>query len=201
LILLSTAYFPNLLYLNQFNTDQVQIEAFEHFQKKSYRNRCKILSANGVLDLTVPIVHKDTNNTMISDIKIDYSLPWQKHHFKALESAYSHAPFYEFIIDDFIFIFENKTVFLFDLNQQILSMLLQYFKIEVPIQLTDTYLHRPDGLDLRALTLFKSESMTTEEPTKAYYQVFNQKFGFVPGLSSIDLLFNEGPDAYKFLNR
>jgi len=200
LILLSTAYFPNLQYLRQFISDQVQIEAFEHFQKKSYRNRCKILSANGVLELTVPIVHKDANHTIISDIKIDYSLAWQKQHYKALESAYSHTPFYEYIIDDFRFIFENKTVYLFDLNQEILSVLLQYFKIEAPIQLTDTYLHRPDGLDLRALTQLKSESMTAEEPTKAYYQVFNQKFGFVSGLSSIDLLFNEGPDAYKFLN-
>ena len=34
---------------------------------------------------------------------------------------------------------------------------------------------------------------------RPYYQVFSDKFGFIPGLSVLDLLFNEGPDAVSYL--
>ncbi len=34
---------------------------------------------------------------------------------------------------------------------------------------------------------------------KPYYQVFAQKYGFIPNLSIMDLLFNEGPDSILYL--
>ena len=101
-LLLSTAYFPPIAYfcaIKQYGS--VYIEQYENFGKQSYRNRCEIMTANGVIPLTVPVA-KANSKTCIKDLKIVYQTNWQKLHYKGIESAYKNSPYYEYYIDDLI---------------------------------------------------------------------------------------------------
>jgi len=185
-----------------FLNEDVQIEAYENFQKQSYRNRCEILSANGELSLSVPLIKGKNLKTPIRDIEIDYTIDWQKQHFKTLESAYQSSPFYEYIIDDFFFVFEKKEKFLFDLNLLIFDQLRTYLQIESELVLSSDYIQDSKS-DYRnsihpKVKMQKKDSLFT---SKEYYQTFNDKFKFVPNLSILDLLFNEGTQAVSILKQ
>ena len=128
-LLLTTAYFPPISYFSAITqATQVTIEQYENFGKQSYRNRCNIMAANGVLALTVPVV-KANSKTLTKDLKITYATPWQKLHFKGIESAYKNSPYYEYYIDDIEPFFRKREAFLLDLNQGILNALLKMLGI------------------------------------------------------------------------
>lgn len=187
----TTAYFPPISYMQKWSkTLNVIIESQEHFQKKSYRNRCEIVGANGIQTLSVPIEKKE--KAIIKDTKIAYHEDWQKNHFKAIESAYRSGPYYEYIIDDFIPIFTKKHAFLFDLNLEIISIINQYLKIDCQINQTKEF-----SLDIYSNDYRQSyNTQNKTEITKVKYkQIFEEKLGFFPDVSVLDLIFNTGPDA------
>ena len=101
IVLLSTSYLPNINYLSQvLNHDIVFLEKHEHFVKQTYRNRCEILTSNGKLSLSIPLV-KQADKELISDKKISYTEDWQKQHWRAITSAYKNSPYFEFFEDEF----------------------------------------------------------------------------------------------------
>ena len=201
LIHLSTAYFPNIQYLSKFFCNEsVCIEAFENFQKQSFRNRCELQSANGVIKIFAPVIGGKDQKTLIRDVKIDYTSDWQKQHFKSIESAYNSSPFYEYIIEDFMFVFEKKERFLFDLNIKILEQVKEYLQINSKIKLTPTFQLSVEQ-DFRNSIHPKAKMQKTDSMfcAKKYYQTFNDRFEFFPNLSILDLLFNEGPRASSII--
>ncbi len=194
-MILPTAYFPNIFYLTQvLNSDVVEIDVHENFVKKTYRNRCEILTSNGKLGLTVPILKSREAKQRIQDVRIDYSTDWQKQHFKSIESAYQSSPFYEYIIDDFKFVFEQKTEFLIDLNRAIQEELNAYINFETHFLTTKKY-HTPNTSEYLRRSFKPNNPYFTDFPYQEYYQTFGNKFDFVPNLSVLDLLFNCGPRA------
>lgn len=189
-VLLSTAYLPNITYLSQvLNHDIVIIEKCEHFVKQTYRNRCEILTSNGKLSLSIPLV-KQADKELISDKKISYAEDWQKQHWRAITSAYKNSPYFEFFEDEFKPFYENKYELLFDYNTQLLQTILHILRVKKQIEFTSKFDVCPiDCLDLRALSdLNNSENLKP----KPYYQVFADKQGFTPNLSCLDALFNVG---------
>lgn len=189
--------------MSKFFCDKtVVIEAYENFQKQSYRNRCEILSANGKLSLFVPIIKGKDQRTPIQDIKVDYVTDWQKQHFKSIESAYNSSPFYEYIIDDFLFVFEKKEKYLFDLNLKILEQLFAYLETEKEPKLSSDYISKTE-LDFRNAIHPKAKMQKPDNAfvSKTYYQTFNDRFEFTPNLSILDLLFNEGPQISSILKQ
>ncbi len=198
-LLLSTAYFPPISYFSKIaNYNNVLIETQDNYIKQTYRNRCNIMSANGKLTLSIPVIKSGNLKTPTKDIIIDYDTNWQKNHFRSIMSAYKSSPFYEFYIDDFLHIFENKTKYLLDLNNNILSILVDNLEIESNISFTKEYLKDiPLSSDYRNNIIPKKE--TPEFKQKEYWQVFIDKFPFEKDLSIIDLLFNKGPEASLFL--
>ena len=137
---LTTAYFPPVEYFFAIaNSGQVLIEQHEAYQKQSWRNRCRILSAAGPEDLSIPVVKEERLSRPIRDIRIDYSEPWLQHHVRALAAAYNHSAFYDYYADDLIPLLERKPAFLFDLNMVLLEKLLCLLDIDIPIALTDTF--------------------------------------------------------------
>ena len=107
-VLLSTAYLPNISYLSQvLKYDIVVLEKHEHFVKQTYRNRCEILTSNGKLSLSIPLV-KQADKELISDKKISYAEDWQKQHWRAITSAYKNSPYFEFFEDEFKPFYENR---------------------------------------------------------------------------------------------
>jgi hypothetical protein len=203
-VLLSTAYMPNIPYftkLIEYNT--IYLEAHENFPKQTYRNRCEIATANGLLSLTVPVVAARIHKTPIKEVLIDYSENWQQKHINAIRSAYKNSPFYEFYCDEIFDALCKKQSILFDYNLSIINTLMTLIGFEKPISFTNTFVHEPDYADFRNTISPKNKSsyLDTNFKHEKYYQVFENKNGFIPNLSVLDLIFNEGPLSYSIIKK
>ena len=203
--ILSSAYFPPIDYFAVLRSyPDFFIEGCENYIKQSYRNRCNIFASDGVLSLTIPII-KGGVHMPIRDVKADYSYPWLLRHKRAIISAYRSSPFFEYYCDDLFSILDKKEIFLFDINQQLLSALCEMCGLKVNISLTQEYVQsnrlEDTIVDFRETIHPKKESpvFNDDKKLKPYYQVFSDKWGFKSNLSIIDLLFNEGPDSISFL--
>jgi hypothetical protein len=195
-ILFSLAYLPPVEYFVLFNkAEKAFIEQHEFYQKQSYRNRCRIATANGIMDLSVPV--DKTGKELIRNIRISEHTDWQTQHWRAIEAAYNSSPFFEYYSDDFRGFYEKKWVFLWDFNFGLLNKVLELLEIHKEIFLTDKYETKPDEiLDVRELIHPKKNEVVSVD---SYYQVFKQKFGFQSGLSILDLLFNMGNESQLFI--
>ena len=203
-ILLSTAYFgPVQYYLNINSATKVFIEVMEHYPKQTYRNRCVIYGANGPLALTIPVTRGNLLKTLTKEARIDYSVNWQKNHLRAILSAYSNSPYFEYYIDDIMPFFNNRFNFLIDYNNEILLKTCKL--IGLPINLSHTEVFQKtianDYIDLRYKILPKKQKTNPDQSLNlpVYRQVFGPKSGFIENLSIIDLIFNTGPDAINYL--
>ncbi len=196
----STAYFPPIGYfkaLSRHRNGLLLLEAAEHYRKQSWRTRCNILSANGVLPLSVPVTVPHDKD--IRKVEVDYTKDWLKQHKRALVSAYNSTPFFEYYQDDIFAVLDSGEKYLFDLNVRITECLLKLVGIKAEIRFTSEYISKYQGQDFREVFDPKKKELPQEFHCAPYYQVFSGKFGFVDGLSILDLLFNEGPNSYSFL--
>lgn len=202
--ILSTAYFPPVEYFYYINRcENAWIDGYENYQKQTYRNRCVIYSPNGPLSLVIPVIRPDKPKTLVKDILISYDEDWIKTHWRSITTAYNTSPFFLFYKDDIIKILEDKYKYLYDLNNKLLSKLTGIIGIETNIFRTNKYIDQTAHLDLRnAITPKKSIHTKSQGLTHANYtQVFEAKYGFIPNLSIIDLLFNEGPNTLNYLEK
>lgn len=201
-LIVSTAYFPPVRYFSALlKCKTVFIEKHENYIKQSYRNRFEIMSPNGKQTLSIPVIKKSGEKQLITDVKIDYKNDWQSLHLKSLQTAYLSSPFYEFYIDAFMTFFKNKYTFLFDFNLEIIHTLFSELQIKKNIKFTENYVIEYKSDDYRN-AIHPKKNLQEYFPkfqVKKYTQVFSDKFEFIPNLSILDLLFNEGPDAESFL--
>jgi hypothetical protein len=201
-ILLSTAYFaPIQYYTKLLSADRVYLEQFENFIKQTYRNRCVVLGGNGTIQLIVPVVKGRGTKILIKDLKISYDNDWQRNHWRTIFSAYSSSPFFEYYKDDIMPFFETKPQFLLDFNLRIHDTICELLEIENHTVLTTDFEKVPQ--ETANLREFISPKIKTEKDAsfqaQKYTQVFSDKLGFVPNLSILDLIFNEGPNSYSVL--
>lgn len=202
-VTLSAAYFPPVEYfLAIAQSGRVLVEQNELYQKQSYRNRCRIYSGGGVMQLSIPVIKDVIHARPIRDIRIDYSEPWLQQHTRAIEAAYNSSPFYLYYKDDFLEILRKKPEFLFDLDIALTEKLLELVGIKAEISFTDSF--RPDcgagDFRTRIQPKYHGESLLDEFGfNREYYQIFSSRFGFQPNLSILDLLCHEGPGAISFL--
>lgn len=197
LLLTELQYNPCILYFQKaFEADELLFEAQEHYQKQSYRNRCHILTPQGVVPLSVPVV-KGNSKTLITDLQIDYSQRWIDIHWRTIQSAYGNAPFFEFYADYLLDVYAQKPKFLFDLNMDLFKLFVKFLKLNKPIRLTQTYVttHEAPVLDWRDTLHPKKEADNLH--LMPYRQVFGKQFA--SNLSILDLLFNLGPEASFYL--
>ncbi|OFX89385.1 MAG: hypothetical protein A2W99_13905 [Bacteroidetes bacterium GWF2_33_16] len=199
--LLSTAYLaPIQYYTKLLKYKEVLIEVHENYPKQSYRNRCNIYGANGLLSLSIP-VKKIQTKTKTKDIVIDYATNWQKLHWKSIESAYRASPYFEYYEDDFLPFYRNRYELLIDFNNDLQRMILDHIGFNSSIQFTDGYIIEELIFDdFRESIHPKKKNDDKDFRSMEYIQVFSDKYGFIPNLSIIDLLFNTGPDTLKILN-
>ena len=200
-MLLTTAYFPPIEYfalLAKYSV--VYMEACENYQKQSWRNRCRILTANGPESLNVPVVHENgTFSLPIKKIRVEYTTPWVMRTERAIESAYSSSPFFIYYKDALFSILDSHPATLWELNRRIIDFFCSKIGISPDFRETVDYL--PAEEDYRELIHPKRPNTIMRDlgMERPYWQVFRDKYGFVPGLSIMDLLFNEGPESICWL--
>lgn len=191
-----TAYLPPLAYFAALlKSGDWEIEIFETYRKQSCRNHCCILGTNGLQMLSIPVVKVNGNHTLTKDIRISYSLPWPRIHWRSMETAYRNSPYFLYFQDFFHPIFQKKFDFLIDFNTVLLQTIHTTLNIPVDIKFTSEF-HRP-LIDEQGEILVSKKYTPSLPP---YQQVFSPPHGFIPNLSIVDALFNLGPETIFYLN-
>lgn len=204
-ILLELHYLPPIHYFSKLLQYQtIYIEQHEHYVKGTYRNRCYIAAAHGLLRLSIPLEKGKNEQQAIRAVKIAYHEPWQHWHWEGIQSAYGKSPFFEYYADYLAPFYQKKYEFLFDWNWDLLQNILRLLQIQPNIQFTDAYQKDlpPDVVDFRNVITPKLHRQIPDphfQPIR-YEQVFMEKHGFLPNLSILDLLFCTGPEALSILH-
>ncbi|MBS9774004.1 MAG: WbqC family protein [Tenacibaculum sp.] len=196
-LFIPTYFSPISQYSAIVNANEIIFETQDNFQKQTYRNRCYIYGANGKQSLNIPIKHKGSSSgrKKTKDVLIENDFPWQKQHFKSLQTAYQSSPFFEFFEDDLLVIFNKKYKFLHDLNIDTFLFVADILDLPTNFKQTSSYEIETKN-DFRNLSIAK-KGYTPEMAT--YTQMFDDKYGFLPNLSILDLLFMEGTNSLTFL--
>ena len=218
--LLSTTYFgPVQWYQKLYRHEAVEIEQWESFLKQTYRNRCLIATTQGIQALTVPVERRQESGdrrqetgdrrqeNTIRDVRISDHGNWRHLHWNALVSAYGESPFFEYYQDDIRPFFENRWDYLFDFNEAIREKMCELLDIQPKVSFTQSwkdsddseYSENSDFSDYREAINPKHPQPDPDFEPKSYYQVYQQKHGFLPNLSILDLLFNMGPESIFYL--
>ena len=207
-LIIEVQYFPPIEYFKQlFQFPHVVIEAHENYQKGSYRNRCHIANSTGIQVLSVPLRKGKNAKQPIREVAIAYDMDWQKQHWQSIRTAYGSAPFWEHYASQLEPLFFKKYDYLFDLNMAILETFLKILKLKNSVNIsfsTDYEFNfnsegifvtasgaRQEGVDLRSKILPNKTSFQEEK----YAQLFQERIGFLPNLSILDLIFCTGPQA------
>ena len=194
---LTIAWFPPTEYFALLaKYSSVYIEACEHYQKQSYRNRCRIYAAVGPQMLNFPVRHREgTFNLPIREIEVDYSTPWVEKAERCIETAYRSSAYFEYYRDELFAILDAHPCSLWELDMRIIRFFLD--KIGLRTELVPTAAFAAEHVDIHP----KRPNAILQENglVRPYYQVFADRHGFVPNLSVMDLLFNEGPASLEYL--
>jgi hypothetical protein len=201
--LLSTAYLPPISWFSlALKSEKVIIEACEHYQKGSYRNRCHIIGPNGVQKLSIPLQQGKHQQTPIREVKIAYSEPWQKTHWRSICAAYGRAPYFEHYAPDLIPFYQKKYDFLFDFNFELMQFINKKIGYSSNFDLTNEWkeISIDNTLDFRSAVNFDASSKLDFFTPKPYSQVFEEKHGFILDVSIIDILMCFGKRITEKIN-
>lgn len=198
-LFIPTYFSPIVQYAEIYKADTVVLEVEDNYQKQTYRNRCYIYGANGKLSLNIPVKHPNQKIRLkTKDILVENDFPWQSKHFKSLQSAYRSSPFFEFLEDDLAVLFNKKYKYLLDINIDTYMFVYETLELDNNTKKTTFYQVNPKQKDCRNLALDKKGVRVKQ---KKYVQVFDDKYGFIPNLSILDLLFMEGSNAVSYLEK
>ncbi|QNM85927.1 WbqC family protein [Polaribacter pectinis] len=196
-LFIPTYFSPISQYSEIIKSDTIVFEMEDNFQKQSYRNRCYIYNTNGKQLLNIPVKHPiKEGRKRTKDTLIDNDSLWQDHHFKSLKTAYRTSPFFEFFEHDIAHIFEKKHKYLQDLNIDSFLFIMDALQLNSNFTKTLEYETAAIKEDFRHLSEVKNQP---EKLVDTYIQMFDDKHGFIPNLSILDLLFMEGPNTISFL--
>ena len=197
-VVLSTSYLAPAEYFSLIlAADDILIEREENYHKQTYRNRCLILTGNGMQILTVPVYLGSIHKTPIRDIRIDYSKRWQQVHLRAFIASYRSSPYFQFYFERFESIILENHELLIDLNSRLTDAVADILGIKKTISFTTTFV--PPGELINDYRYNISPKKKSSYRYKKYTQVFRHDEAFIGGLSIVDLLFNMGPEAIFYL--
>ncbi len=181
--------FPNISWWMQvMDANVVLLDSAEHFEKMTSRNRYRIAGANNSILLSVPLADGRNQHVTMRDVRIHNDGRWQIQHWRAIVSTYKRSPYFDHYEDSLKLLFETSYDHLIDLNKAALQWVKRALRLRFELQETEVYTkaYATDILDLRNAN---EQSATVPK----YYQVFEDRIGFLPDLSILDLLFMEGP--------
>ena len=177
--------------------EEMVMEVNEHFVKQSFRNRCHLYGANGLLPLIIPVRHEALFTKPITEVETISDEPWKKIHWRSITSAYRNSPFFEYYEDDFKKLFHTDEIFLFNFNMNCMELIFKILQHSPKIYFAEHYEKSPlTRNDLRHV--YHPKNISTEKLPR-YHQVFEERHGFLPDLSILDLLCNLGPAGIGYL--
>lgn len=198
-IILSSSYNAPIQYYTKFLLDgPIVIDENEHYIKQSFRNRCLIYAADGMMPLSIPVNYSSQQKTKMKDVCISYQTNWEHLHWNAIISAYGSTPFFEYYRDDYEALYKQRYEYLSDLNRELLHLSLKLLRIDTSkVSYSSEYQNpNPSCFDFRAVIHPKLE--IESDPFYRdieYFQIFASRHGFIPNLSILDLLFNMGNES------
>ena len=191
MVILPSAYMPSVEYVARLLREECVIDLGENYIKRSERNRASILSANGVMQLTVNVENANRPRQKMRDVKIDYSKRWQHQHWVSILSAYKSSPYFDHFAHEIGPFYKREWRYLVDYNMEYLDVLLRLLGAKDKPAVSEQYVEAAEGdLDLRPKQ--KKDSTFVAEP---YFQVFSDRIPFQPNLSVLDLLMCEGKSS------
>ena len=195
MIILPTAYFGSTEYWTAIvkGGDSVVLDLGENYVKRSERNRTRIMTSGGVMQLSVQLCHANRPRQAITSMQVDYSKRWQHQHLVAIESAYRSSPYFDYYADRFLPLFERRWERLVDLNMAIMEQCATVLKVAKP-RVSESYIVATEAD--RDMRVKDNGSTYVAEP---YIQVFSDRFSFEERLSILDLIMCEGPEARNIL--
>lgn len=196
--ILPIAYLPSVSWFAHLLHEECIIDLHEHFLKRSERNRARILTPTGKMDLTAHVCSGNRPRQPIQKIRLDYSKRWQHQHQTALRSAYKSSPYFDYYWEALEPFYIRQWDSLVEYDLELIRTLCRLLGMEDRMpRLSTHYLEAtPRDRDLRPKK--EKDSTFVAEP---YVQVFSDRLPFEPNLSVVDLLFAEGPSAREVLKR
>lgn len=196
-LLIESQYLPPVAFFQLLaNSENALIEGAEHYSKGSYRNRCHIAGANGLLRLSIPLASGKHQQKPIQEVKISYQQSWARQHWQSIRSAYGQSPYFDFYADELEEILLGEEVYLFQLNQKLIQWACGAIELEMPA-ITSAFEKEAAGkIDYRNQIHPKKEMPFQ---LRNYAQLFEEKNGFLANLSIVDLIFCKGPEAISVL--
>lgn len=189
--ILPSTYLPSVEHFAHILRGDYIIDIGEHFQKRSARNRATIMTANGLMQLTVNVCRANRPRTPMKSMEIDYSKRWQHQHWMAIVSAYKSSPFFDHYADYLEPLYAAEWGSLVEFNIALTELILKLVGQPAKLKISESYVDAAEGdLDLRGKDA--ECSVVRFEP---YVQVFADRHPFAENLSVLDLLFNEGPNS------
>lgn len=184
-------------YIALSNSKTVEFAVHLPYQKGWFNNKCLIASATGSVKLTIPIHGGRNQNVLFRDVKIAYDQNWRRQHIRTIETCYGNAPFFEHYFSKFENLFQNKFIFLVDLNIAAFELVNSILQLALNYKLSDNSHHEIDVLFSK---FYCRKNTCIHTLNLKYEQVFENKNGFIQNLSIIDLIFCTGPHANQLLN-
>lgn len=199
-LLIDYQYFGTVNYYKMlFQYKYIEFEEYERYQKGSFRNRTIIPGANGLINLSVPLQNGRDQRSLFKDIKITYKENWMLQHTRALDACYRRAPFYEYYRDSLFTILASQEEYLMHLDKKLMQWVLKMMKAKLEISYSSSYqMNMEEGVKDARNVFLPNQTIALIDVVK-YAQVFEDRNGFQPNMSILDLLFCCGPAATGLL--
>lgn len=196
-------YLPSVeFFAHWLHCEALLVEKYEHYQKRTWRNKTGILGQQGLQLLSIPLQKGKNQHMPITDVKIAYDTSWERNHMHSIRTAYGKTAFFNEFENDIESIYKNKYTFLWDLNLQFMQWVTSYFPGEWKIEYTQTYQAIPSSeiSDLRHGIPAGIASVGAARIPE-YEQIHRFSNSHLPNLSILDVLCHLGPGTMDYLNR
>lgn len=176
--------------------DTIILDKAEHYEKMTGRNRYNISGSNNSIMLSVPLMNGRNQHVPMREVRIHNGEKWQVQHWRTLVSVYKRSPFFDHYEPSMQPLFEVPYTYLAEFNKAALLWVKQQLRLKFELMETDVFVKQypQEIVDMRP----KNREILPTPPV--YYQVFEDRVGFLPDLSILDLLFSEGPQAANYLS-
>lgn len=201
-LIIESQYFPPItLFKKSIELTNINFDLYEPWRKMSFRNRCVVVGSNGPINLSIPVLEGREQKKPMVEVMVDNRKPWQSQHWKTITSCYNRSPWFDFFEPELSRLYRQPVERLSDWNKTCFEWVTGKLGLTIHVD----YLKCVSG-DQPAIEVvdwrnkLTPKTIQTDFPNAVkYHQVFEERIGFIPHLSILDLLFCEGRNAGRLL--